>query len=119
MPLEKGNPMLQNKNRKNMKHKFGAISCVRDQKKFPSKLERHYYDLLVNRQKCGDVIFFLRQVPFDLPGGVRYVVDFQVFLANGEVEFVDTKGKDTALSIAKRKMVEDLYPIEILIVTRV
>jgi hypothetical protein len=105
--------------RKVQKHKFGAISCERDQKKFPSRLERRYYDQLKLRQSSGEVVFFLRQVAFDLPGNVRYVCDFQVFLANGEVEFIDTKGRDTAMSLAKRKMVEDLYPVEIKIVTKV
>ena len=62
---------------------------------------------------------FLRQVPFDLPGNVKYVCDFQVFLATGDVEFIDTKGRDTKMSIAKRKMVEELYPVEIKIVTKV
>jgi len=101
------------------RHKFGAVRCERDEKKFPSKLERRYYDQLKIRQASGEVVFFLRQIPFDLPGNVRYLCDFQLFLANGSIEFVDTKGRDTPLSIAKRKMVEDLYPVEIKIVTRV
>lgn len=105
--------------RKVNKHKFGAISCERDQKKFPSRLERRYYDQLKIRQASGEVVFFLRQIPFDLPGNVRYVCDFQVFLNDGTVQFVDTKGRDTTLSIAKRKMVEDLYPVTIEIVTKV
>lgn len=107
------------RNRKAQRHKFGAVSCEIDGKKFPSRLERRYYEQLLLRQKAGEVVFFLRQVPFDLPGSVKYVCDFQVFLEDGTVEFIDTKGRDTALSIAKRKIVEDLYPIEIKIVTKV
>ena len=91
-----------------IKHKFKAVSCERDGKKFPSKLERRYYDHLKIRQASGEVVFFLRQVAFDLPGSVRYVCDFQVFLADGTVNFIDTKGRDTPMSIAKRKMVESL-----------
>ena len=105
--------------KKRLGHKFKAVSCSRDQKKFPSKLERSYYDQLKLRQQSGDVIFFLRQVAFELPGGVKYVTDFQVFLADGTIEFIDTKGKDTAMSIAKRKIVEELYPVQIKIVTKV
>ena len=101
-----------------LRHKFGAIRCESDGKKFPSQLEMKYYHQLKRRQLAGEVIFFLRQVPFDLPGGVRYVTDFQVFLADGNIEFVDTKGRDTPLSIAKRKMVEEIYPINIKIVTK-
>jgi hypothetical protein len=109
----------QLRKRKAQKHKFGAVSCERDQKKFPSRLERRYYDQLKVRQSRGEVVMFLRQIPFDLPGGVKYVCDFQVFLADGTVEFIDTKGRDTAMSLAKRKMVEELYPVEIIIVTKV
>lgn len=104
---------------KTLRHKFGAVRCERAGIKFPSMLERNYYDQLTIRQKSGEVLFFLRQPSFDLPGKVRYIADFAVFLTDGTVEFVDTKGKDTAISIAKRKMVEDLYPITIKIVTKV
>lgn len=99
-----------------IRHKFGAKRCETDGIKFPSKLEAKYYGLLKIRQQAGEVIFFLRQVPFYLPGGIKYVVDFQVFLADGTVEFIDTKGKDTPLSLSKRTICEALYPIEIRIV---
>jgi hypothetical protein len=102
--------------RKPIKHKFGARPCEYDGIKFPSKLEARYYAKLKLLEKAGEVLFFLRQTPFHLPGGIKYVVDFVVFHANGTVEFVDTKGKDTPLSLTKRKQVEDLYPIEIQIV---
>lgn len=71
------------------------------------------------RQKAGEVLFFLMQTPFHLPGDVQYRVDFVVFLANGEVEFIDCKGMDTPVSNIKIKMVQDLYPLEIKIVRRV
>ncbi|MBM3184307.1 MAG: DUF1064 domain-containing protein [Chlamydiae bacterium] len=100
------------------RHKFGAVRCERDGKKFPSKLEARYYDKLRMLQTCGQVLFFLRQIPFDLPGNTRYVCDFQVFYSNGDISFVDTKGKDTTLSQTKRKMVEELYPVTIEIVTK-
>jgi hypothetical protein len=103
---------------KQVKHKFKAVRCELDGIKFPSKLEANFYLNLKLRQKSGEVIFFLRQVPFWCGGGVKYIVDFQIFLADGTVEFVDTKGMDTPLSIAKRKIVENLYPIEIKIVKR-
>jgi hypothetical protein len=101
------------------RHKFGAVRCERDGKRFPSKLEARYYDRLRILQNSGQVLFFLRQIPFDLPGSTRYVCDFQVFYSNGDISFVDTKGKDTALSLTKRKMVEDLYPVTIEIVSKV
>ena len=53
------------------------------------------------------------QVPFHLPGGVKYILDFLIFWANGEVTFVDVKGMKTAIYILKKKQVEDLYKIKI------
>lgn len=104
---------------KAVKHKFGAVRCERDGIKFPSRLERRYYDKLCMLQKSGEVLFFLRQVGFDLPGKVRYFADFLVFWADGNVDIVDTKGRDTTISQLKRKQVEELYPVEIKIVTKV
>lgn len=101
-----------------MKHKFNAVRCELDGKKFSSKLERNFYAKILLMQKEGAVIFCLRQIPFDLPGGVKHFVDFQVFFADGTVEFIDTKGLDTPMGKAKRKMVEDLYPIKIRVVTK-
>ena len=86
---------------------------MRDGHKFPSKKEAEYYDKLVMLQKCGDVVFFLRQVPFHLPGGIKYVVDFQIFWNQGQVEFVDVKGHRTKGFIRNKKMVEALYPVKI------
>lgn len=70
-------------------------------------------------QEQGIVSYFLRQVPFDLPGGVRYLVDFMLAYQNGSIVYVDCKGYDTPLSIAKRKIVEDIYPVKIIIVKKI
>ena len=95
------------------KHKFRAIQTIRDGMKFPSKKEARYYDELKLAQKAGIVFFFLRQVPFHLPGNVKVVVDFQVFYADGTVKFIDTKGVKTQSFIKGKKMVEALYPVTI------
>lgn len=97
-----------------IRHKFNAKRTERDGLKFPSKKEAAYYDTLKELRAAGDVVFFLRQVPFDLPGGVKYFCDFCVFYLDGRVEFVDVKGRRTAQYIAKKKMVEALYPVEII-----
>jgi hypothetical protein len=101
---------------KRKKHKFSAKRCEADSIKFGSKAERSYYFKLQALQKNGDVVFFLRQVPFDLPGNTKYFVDFQVFYADGSVAFVDVKGMSTPLFIMKKKQVEELYPINIEVV---
>ena len=98
---------------KTHRHKFSAKPTELDGIKFQSKKEARYYQGLKLLQKSGELIFFLRQVPFDLPGNVKYRVDFQEFWACGEIHFVDVKGMRTKDYIMKKKMVEALYPIVI------
>jgi hypothetical protein len=96
-----------------MRHKFSAIRTETDGIKFDSKKEAAYYTGLNLRVVTGDVVMFLRQTPFHLQGGVKYVCDFTVFLADGTVEFVDVKGFRTPQYKAKKKQVEAIYPIKI------
>ena len=95
------------------RHKFSAVQTESDGIKFSSKKEARYYQNLKLRHRAGEVLFFLRQVPIHLPGGVKLVVDFQEFHADGSVHFVDTKGFETESFKAKRRMVESLYPFKI------
>lgn len=97
------------------KHKYNAVRTELDGIKFASKKEARYYQQLKILKRNGDVVFFLRQVPFHLSGGsgVKYVCDFQVFWSDGTVTFIDVKGFRTAQYIMKKKMVEAEYPIKI------
>jgi hypothetical protein len=99
---------------KNPQHKFKAIQTVCDGIKFSSKKEAKRYNELKCLQSNKDVIFFLRQVPFYLPGNTKYVCDFQVFWSDGNVTFEDVKGFKTPTYILKKKMVENLYPITLI-----
>lgn len=98
------------------KHKYGAVKVEFDGIRFDSKKEGKYYNELKLRVQAGEVIFFLRQTPFHLPGGTTYRVDFQEFHSNGTVHFVDVKGFKTKEFIRAKKQVEDIYPVEIEIV---
>lgn len=97
-------------------HKYNAKAVVIDGVRFPSKRQARYYTELLIRQKASEVNFFLMEVPFQLPGNVKYRVDFAVFLTNGQIEWIDVKGFETQLFIAKKKMVEAIYGIEIKII---
>ena len=92
-----------------MRHKYGAVRTEVDGIKFGSKKEARYYADLKLRKQAGEVVVFLMQVPFRLPGGVRYVVDFLEFHSDGTVHFIDVKGMKTPMYKAKKKMVEHLY----------
>lgn len=96
-----------------IKHKFNAVPTEHDGIRYDSKKEARYAQELGLRIKAGEVIFYLRQVPIDLQGGVKYRVDFVEFWADGTVHFVDCKGMKTKEYIMKKKMVESLYPIKI------
>ncbi len=98
--------------KKNIKHKFKAKSCEYDDIKFPSMLERDCYKMLKSLKEKGVIVFFLRQIGFDLPGGYVHKVDFAVFASN-DVLFIEAKGKDLAMGAMKRKQVEEIYAIKI------
>lgn len=101
------------KKMRNLRHKFNAKPTVYDGIRFDSKKEGNYYMDLRLRIKAGEVIFFLRQVPFYLPGGGKLVLDFLEFHADGTAHFVDVKGVKTESYKFKKKQVEHLFPIEI------
>lgn len=96
--------------------KYRNNPCVVDGIRFDSQLEAAYYLYLQNERKEGRIAYYLRQVPFRLPGNVVYRVDFQVFWHYVDVErvqYVDVKGRETPTFKLKRKQVEELYPVKI------
>jgi hypothetical protein len=97
------------------KSKYGATQWTIDGLRFHSKLEGRCYERLKVQHASGLLRppFFLRQVRFDLPGGVKYYVDFVRFPAEGGLNFIDVKGYDTPLAALKIKQVEALYEIKI------
>jgi hypothetical protein len=97
-----------------IRHKFNAKQTVCDGIKFSSKKEAKRYEQLKKLQSTGNILFFLDQVPFRLPGGVKYRCDFMIFWEEGTVTIEDVKGFRTETYIIKKKMVEDLYSIEIM-----
>ncbi len=99
-----------------MKHKFNAKPTQTNGIKFPSKKEAAYYNKLRMAQQAGDLLFFFRQVPIHLPGNSKYVLDFMEFWADQEIRFVDVKGMQTKMFKLKKRQVEALYPIKIIIV---
>jgi hypothetical protein len=117
-PLNHNNIKLTNRehSQKISKHKFHAKPTNIDGIRFHSKKEAQYYGTLNLLKNSGEILFFLRQVPFHLPGNTKYLLDFLVFYANQDIEFVDVKGAKTSLSTTKIKQVEDLYGIFIKIV---
>ena len=96
-----------------LRHKFKAKPCEDDGIKFSSLKERKRYRELKLLKHKGEILFFLRQVPFHLEAGVKYVCDYLIFWTNGIVTIEDVKGMKTDMYILKKKMVEATYPITI------
>jgi hypothetical protein len=96
-----------------LRHKFNAQSVVTDGVRYASKKEARYAAELKLREKAGEIVFHLEQVPIKLPGGTKLVVDFLEFHADGTARFVDVKGMETPEFKIKRREVEALYPITI------
>lgn len=94
-------------------HKYNAKEVWIDGCRFASKLEARCYEWLKLRQKAGDVLWFVRQAPFDLGGGVKHRVDFLAVLATGGVELIEAKGRDIPEGKARRKIVEAKYGVKI------
>ena len=94
--------------------KYHAVPLEVDNIRFASKKEARRYQELKALQHAGDVKFFLMQVPFQLPGNVKYRLDFMVFWDTGNITYEDVKGMRTPVYKIKRKQVEAIYPIKIL-----
>ena len=111
------------------KSKYNNVKVEIDGYKFDSKAEGAYYEYLKMQKKAGKVSYFLMQVPFILPGGVRYRLDFMVIKNTGEslaggydyfdIEYIDVKGCITSVFRIKKKQVEALYPVKIKCVKRI
>ena len=101
-----------------IRHKFNAQLCRRTWAdgsviKFASKKEARHYDQNLLAIQAGELLFQLRQVPFHLPGGIKYLADFVEFWADGTVRIVDAKGRRLPAYIRNMKLVEALYPVKI------
>ena len=96
-----------------MSNKYYAKKSVYGGIVFDSKKEADYCARLDLLKKAGKILYYLRQVPFDLPGGVKYKIDFLEVWNDGRLRYVDVKGLRTAMYRLKKKQVEALYPVVI------
>lgn len=98
--------------------KYGNRITVVDGKKFGSQHEADYYfSVLWPRWMAGELVLLARQVPFDLPGGIRYIADFVTVDTEGWVEVIDAKSaitKKNRTYINKKKQMRAVWSIDIL-----
>lgn len=101
------------------RQKYGNRKVEIDGMKFDSRHEADYYfGVLVPRVKAGELRCVCRQVPFDLPGGIRYIADFVTMRPDMTIEAViDAKSEATRKNrvyINKKKQMLACWGIEIL-----
>ena len=89
---------------------------------YQSKKEADYAKRLDLLKAAGDILFFLRQIPFQLPETI-YRLDFVTFaVAQGyepgawNIHWIEIKGMETPLSLLKRKQCQAIYGIVIEVV---
>lgn len=92
-----------------MRNKPTTVDGIR----FDSQLEAARYTELKLLVKAGDIFAFCLQVPFILPGGVKYVADFVVLQKDGTFRVEDAKGYRTPEYKNKRKQMRECLGIEI------
>jgi hypothetical protein len=103
-------------------NKFHSIITEAEGIKFSSKKEARVFRELQARQHMKDIKFFLMQVPFLLPGvaengkRTRHYLDFLVVRTDGQIEYVEVKGRDLPMGKLKRRQTEELYGIKIQVV---
>ena len=99
------------------RNKYGNRRVEVDGMKFDSQKEADlYFGTLFPSWKCGAIKLLVRQVPFDLPGGIRYVADFVTVSADGCVSVIDVKSAITRKNrvyINKKKQMKAIWGIDI------
>lgn len=97
--------------------KYGNRRVEIDGMKFDSQHEADvYFSTLLPSWKRGTYKLLVRQVPFDLPGGIRYIADFVTVSADGYVTVIDAKSAATRKNrvyINKKKQMKAIWGIEI------
>lgn len=99
------------------RQKYGNRKVEIDGMKFDSQHEADvYFGILLPSWKCGTCKLLARQVPFDLPGGIRYIADFLTVSLDGHVSVIDAKSEATRKNrvyINKKKQMKAIWGIEI------
>lgn len=94
------------------RRKYGNVPVEDEGRKFDSKHEAEVYRRLVLETKGGEHCAVACQVPFHLPGGVKYVADFVTLDGDGSYKVWDAKSSATARDrvyrLKKRQMRECL-----------
>ncbi len=93
-------------------NKYHNVRTEVDGISFSSKREASYFIYLRAMQQAGKVKFKM-QVPFDLPGGIKYLADFVEDWPDGRRVVTDVKGFRTGVYRLKKKLMQNCLGIRI------
>lgn len=94
-------------------NKYHNTKTEQDGKMYDSKREAGRARELQLMQAAGEIVSFAEQVPFLLPGGIRYIADFVVLLQDGTYRVEDSKGARTEGYKLKKRLMRECKGIEI------
>ena len=96
--------------------KYNNKKTMVDDLAFDSKREAKRYQDLVLMQKAKLIRNLMRQQPFELIKGVKYIADFTYFddTKGGEFIIEDVKGFKTDVYKIKKKLMKHFHNVEIL-----
>lgn len=117
VPAKSSGVTLADMDEKPKRRKYGNRKVEINGMKFDSKHEAEVYLQLDARRRAGELRCVLRQVPIDLPGGIRYIADFVTIRPDMSIEAViDAKSvatRQNRVYINKKKQVRACWGIEI------
>src|SRR5690242_7442296 len=93
-----------------LRHKYRAKPTSVNGVRYASKREAAYAQQLDLLKRSNVVLGWCEQVPFRLPGGITYRLDFLVFYTDGSAKAVEVKGFETKEWIMKKKLMDETYP---------
>ena len=124
LKIQQGNPLPRLASALERKHKYHVAekeARTYNGIVYHSKREATYAQQLDTQVRAGVLTFWLRQVPFPLPGKTRYLLDFMTFesvagTALYHIRYFEVKGMKLRLGEIKRRQTEEIYGIEIEVV---
>ena len=96
--------------------KYGNRKAARGNEVFASEHEARVYDDLLLLLKAGEIRGFELQKVFVLPGGVKYIADFEVTNPDGSKTVIDAKSvatKKNKVYRLKRRLMKNCLGITI------
>ena len=103
-----------NKNNSKKKSKYRSTKTSVDGHTFDSLREANYYNELKLKLYAKEIKGFCLQPTFILAPGLKYKADFIVFNNDGTSDVIDVKGFRTKEYIAKKKVFEDKFNLNII-----